>query len=77
MKEYVALRTEEKQLIMNGKIMTLTFSDLYTLYIKIRTILFPHLLVNLFKEGCISSVKTYIKIRLKFGLKYVSINIYS
>ena len=59
MKEFIALLTDEKQLRMHGKIMTLTFFELYTVYIKIRTIFSPHLHVNLFKERCISSVKNY------------------
>ena len=38
----------------------LTFFELYTVYIKkIRTILFPYLLVNLFKLRYISSVQSY------------------
>ena len=32
---------------------------LYSVYKKIGTILFPYILVNLFKQRCISSVKSY------------------
>ena len=43
--------------------MTLTFFKLYTVYTKkIRTMLFPYLLVNLFKQRYISSVKRWKKI---------------
>ena len=59
MKEFTALLTDEKQLRMHGKIMNLTFFELYTVYIKIRTIFSPHLHVNFFKKRCISSVKDY------------------
>ena len=53
MKKFVVLLTKEKQLRMNGKMISLTF--LYSAY-KISTILF-FLLVNLFKQRGISSVK--------------------
>ena len=57
-KKFVALPMKKKQLRMIGKIMNLTFIKLFTVYIKIRTICFPYLLVNLFKERYISSVKS-------------------
>ena len=47
MKKFVVLLTKEKQLRMNGKMISLTF--LYSAY-KISTILFFYLLVNLFKQ---------------------------
>ena len=59
MKKFIALLTEERQLRMNGEMMSLTFFKLYTEYIKIRTIFFSYLLLNLFKERYISSVKSY------------------
>ena len=34
MKKFVALLTKEKRLRMNGKMMTVTFLELYTVYIK-------------------------------------------
>ena len=37
----------------------LTFYQLYTLYIKIRTILSPYFLVNLFKQRHVSFVTGY------------------
>ena len=49
----------KKWLKMNGKMMTLTIFQLYAVYIKIRTILFPYLLISLIKERYISSVKSY------------------
>ena len=40
--------------------MTMTFFELYTVYInEIRKILFAYLLVNLFKQRYLSSVKRY------------------
>ena len=59
MKKFIALLTEERQLRMNGEMMSLTFFKLYTEYIKIRTIFFSYLLLNLFKERYISFVKSY------------------
>ena len=50
-------RRNEKRLWMNEKMMTLTFLKLYTDYKKIRRILFPYSLTNLFKQWCISFVK--------------------
>ena len=41
---------------------------LYGVYENIRTILFPYLVVNLFKHRCISSVKSY-----KYLNKFISI----
>ena len=42
---------------MNGKMMTVTFFEFYTVYVKkSRTILFPYLFINFFKE--ISFVKS-------------------
>ena len=34
MKKFVALQTKEKRLRMNGKMMTLSFFELYTVYLK-------------------------------------------
>ena len=58
-KKFVALIAKKKQLRMNGKEMTLIFFKLYMVYIKIRTTIFPYLLVNLFNERCISLAKGY------------------
>ena len=35
---------------MDGKMMTLTFFELYPMYIKNKAILFPYLLANLFNK---------------------------
>ena len=35
---------------MDGKMMTLTFFELYPMYIKNKVILFPYLLANLFNK---------------------------
>ena len=43
---------------MNGEMMTLTFFEFFSLYKKISTILFPYLLVYLFKQRYISFVKS-------------------
>ena len=61
---------KEKQLWINGKMMTLPFFELYkySLCKKIRTILFPYLLVNLLKQRYISSVKSY-----KYFNKFITI----
>ena len=48
MKKFVVLLTKEKQLRMNGKMISLTF--LYSAY-KISTILFFYLLISLNKEA--------------------------
>ena len=50
LKKFIALLTKEKWLRMNGK-MTLTFKNLDNT--------FSILLLNLFKERCISFVKRY------------------
>ena len=47
MKKLITLLTKEKRLRMNGKMVTLTFFELYRMYIKIRTILSQYLLLNL------------------------------
>ena len=45
---------------MNWKMMTLTFFEHYKRYIKkIRVIVFPDLLINLFKQRYSSYVKSY------------------
>ena len=49
MKIIFVLLTKEKQIRKNGKMMNLTFFELYTVYIKITTIVFPYLLVDLLK----------------------------
>ena len=49
MRKFVASLTRKKQLRMNRKMITLTFFELYIVYVKIRTTVFPYLLVNLFK----------------------------
>ena len=54
MKKFVALPTKEKQLRRNEKM--ITFFWLYRVYKKIRTILCPYSLINLFKERHISSI---------------------
>ena len=67
--EIGTLLTKKKRLRTNGKMMTLTFLKLYTVYIKNGTIHFPYLLVNLFKERYISSVKS-CKYLNKLTIKY-------
>ena len=57
----------EKQPWMNEKTMSSNDDELYTVYKNIRTILFPYLLANLFKERYISSVKSY-----KYLNKFIS-----
>ena len=49
MKVFFVLLTKEKLLIINRKMMTLTFSKLYTV-IKIMAIAFPNLLIFLKKD---------------------------
>ena len=45
---------------MNGKMMTVTFFELYTVYIKkLGLFFFQYLLIKLFKQRYISSVKCY------------------
>ena len=56
--EIVALLTEEKWLIMNGKQMTLTFIEFYVVYIYCNYF-FTYILVILFKERSIISAKIY------------------
>ena len=56
MKKFAALLTKEKQVRMNGKIMT----DFLRVSIQFRTILFSYLLVNLFIKRCICSIKLQI-----------------
>ena len=51
LKKFIALLTKEKWLRMNGKMMTLTFKNSDNT--------FSLLLLNLFKERCISFVKSY------------------
>ena len=58
MKKFIELLTKEK-LRINGKILTLTFFESYTVYVKIGATLFPYLLINLIKERYISSAKNY------------------
>ena len=57
MKKFIELLTKEKKLRINGKILTLTFFESYTVYVKIGATLFPYLLINLIKERYISSAK--------------------
>ena len=59
MKKFIELLTKEKKLRINGKILTLTFFESYTVYVKIGATLFPYLLINLIKERYISSAKNY------------------
>ena len=51
---------------MNGKVMT--FSNLISVYKRIRKIIFPYLLVNLFKQGYFSFIKIYKKF-VKLSMK--------
>ena len=51
LKKFIALLTKEKWLRMNGEMMTLTFKNSDNT--------FSLLLLNLFKERCISFVKGY------------------
>ena len=70
MKTFVALLTKEK-----GKTARNEWRNddsnilraLYSVHNKIRTIVFPHLLVNMFKQRYISSVKSY-----KYLNKFIS-----
>ena len=70
MKKFVALLTKEK-----GKVAMNEWENdgsdilraLYSVYEKITTILSPYLLVNLFKQRYISSVKSY-----KYLNKFIS-----
>ena len=49
---------------MNTKMMTLVFFELYTVYIEYYEILtYPYLLVNLFQQIYIGSVKNYNKFK--------------
>ena len=71
MKKFVALLAKEK----GKKAINEWESDdcdilqaLYSVFKKIRTILFPYLLVNLFKQWYISSVRSY-----KYLNKFISI----
>ena len=57
MKKFIELLTKEKKVRINGKILTLTFFESYTVYVKIGATLFPYLLINLIKERYISSAK--------------------
>ena len=61
MKKSVALLTKEKRPRMNGKT-TVTLFQLYTLYMKITTILFQYVTHNLFKRRYISFVKVGINL---------------
>ena len=67
--EIGTLLTKKKRLRMNGKMMPLTFLKLYAVYIKNGTIHFPYLLVNLFKERYISSLKSCKHLN-KLTIKY-------
>ena len=62
MKKFVALLTKEKgKTAMNEWVndeSDILWSS-YIVYKKIKTILFLYLLVNLFKQRCISSIKSY------------------
>ena len=62
MKKFVALLTKEKgKTAMNeweNDESEILWSS-YIVYKKIKTILFLYLLVNLFKQRCISSIKSY------------------
>ena len=70
MKKFVGLLTNEK-----GKTAMNEWENdgsnklgaLYSGYKKIRTILFPYLLVNVFKQRCTKSVKSY-----KYLKKFIS-----
>ena len=59
MKKFIELLTKEKKLRINGKIVTLTFFESYTVYVKIGATVFPYLLINLIKERYIRSAKNY------------------
>ena len=59
MKKFIELLTKEKKLRINGKILTLTFFESYTVYVKIGATVFPYLLINLIKERYIRSAKNY------------------
>ena len=62
MKKFVALLTKEKGKTAMNEWENDEFDILWSSYIvykKIKTILFLYLLVNLFKQRCISSIKSY------------------
>ena len=62
MKNFVAFLMKEKQPGMTGKMMTPTFSELYTVYIKkIRTIFFHTLLTIHYSVADYKSFKKLIK----------------
>ena len=70
MKKFVVLLKKEKQQRMNGKMMSLTFFELYAVYIKKNmTILFPYLLVNMFKQRYITYVKSYKYLNKSISIK--------
>ena len=62
MKKFVALVTND------------IFQALYSVHKKIRAILFPYLLVNLFKQGYFSSVKNYKHFSKFISIKTVILN---
>ena len=51
---------------MNGKVMT--FWTWYSVYKRIRKIIFPYLVVNLFKQGYFSFIRIYKKF-VKLSMK--------
>ena len=81
MKKFIALQMKEKRLRMNGKMMALTFFELYGVYVKIRTILFPYLLIDLAKEYYVythNPFNKFIKLQKKKNIAhYHTPNIYA
>ena len=59
MKKFIALVMTEKQPRINGKMMTDFLVALYSAYKKLRQFFFHTLLLNLFKQRYIRSVKSY------------------
>ena len=59
MKKLATLLTKEKQPTVNGKMMTLTFFQPWTVAYRLGQFIFHALLANLFKHRYISSVTSY------------------
>ena len=57
MKKFIALLMKRKKLRMNGKMMSLAFSELFKMYKKIRKILFPYLLTYFKKDTSVLLIK--------------------
>ena len=72
MKKFVTLLTKKNRKMATNEQendASNILQTLYSVYKKIRTILFPCLLVNLFKQRCISSVKSYVWSNISISIK--------